>query len=120
MIGMCLKQLLCGPIITGTVVEERGFVFEASRKTAFRMNRNQRKDTVRHYFPCGSNADEASRRHNEVFHIHAVQCRNIKSFVNKFERTGSVNDASRSGRPATAASDEKGKLTLTFQRRIQK
>ena len=39
---------------------------------------------------------------------YAVQGRNIKSLVNKFEITGSVNDAPRSGRPITATSDEKG------------
>ena len=39
---------------------------------------------------------------------YAVEGRNIKSLVNKFEITGSVNDAPRSGRPITATFDEKG------------
>ena len=85
-----------------------GFVFEASRNMAFKLNRNQRIAVVRHYYRCGSNVAEASRRFSEEFHIHVVQGRNIKSLVNKFETTGSVNDAPRSGRPTTATSDEKG------------
>ena len=75
---------------------------------AFKLNRNQRIAAVRHYYRCGSNAAEASRRLSEEFHIHVVQGRNIKSLVNKFETTGSVNDAPRSGRPTTVTSDEKG------------
>ena len=75
---------------------------------AFRLNQNQRIAAIRHYYQCGSNATEASRRLSEEFNIHAVQGRNIKSLVNKFEITGSVNDAPRSGRPITATSDEKG------------
>ena len=75
---------------------------------AFKLNRNQRIAAVRHYYRCGSNAAEASRRLSEEFHIHVVQDRDIKSLVNKFETTGSVNDAPRSGRPTTATSDEKG------------
>ena len=40
--------------------------------------------------------------------MYALQGRNIKSLVNKFEITGSVNDAPRFGRPIIATSDEKG------------
>ena len=75
---------------------------------AFRINQNQRIPAIRHYYQCSSNATEASRRLNEEFNIHAVQGRNIKSLANKFKITGSVNDAPRSGRPITAASDERG------------
>ena len=74
----------------------------------FKLNQNQRIAAVRHYYRCGSNAADASRRLSEEFHIHVVQGRNIKSLVNKFETTGSVNDAPRAGRPTTATSDEKG------------
>ena len=76
---------------------------------AFKLNRNQRIAAVRHYYGCGSNAAEISRRLSEEFHIHVVHGRNIKSLVNKFETTGSVNDAPRSGRPTIATSEEKGK-----------
>ena len=75
---------------------------------AFKLNRNQRIAAVRRYYRCGSNAAEASRRLSEEFHIHVVQGRNIKLLVNKFETTGSVNDAPRPGRSTTATSDEKG------------
>ena len=75
---------------------------------AFKLNRNQRIAAFRYYYPCGSNAAGASRRLIEEFHIHVVHGRNIKSLVNKFETTGSVNDAPRSGRSTTATSDEKG------------
>ena len=74
---------------------------------AFRLNQNQRIAAIRHYYQCGSNATEANRRLSEEFNIHAVQGRNIKSLVNKFEITGFVNDAPRSGRPITVTSDEK-------------
>ena len=80
-----------------------------SRNMAFRLNQNQRIAAIRHYYQCGSNATEASRRLSEEFNIHAVQGRNIKSLVNKFEITGSVNDAPESRRPITATSDEKEK-----------
>ena len=75
---------------------------------AYRLNQNQRIAAIRHYYQCGSNATEASRHLSEEFNIHAVQGRNIKSLVNKFEITGSVNNASRSGCPITATSNEKG------------
>ena len=75
---------------------------------AFRLNQNQRIAAIRHYYQCGSNASKASRCLTEEFNIHAVQGRNIKLLVNKFEITGSVNDAPSSGRPITATSDEKG------------
>ena len=44
---------------------------------AFRRNQNQRIAAIRHYYQCGSNATEASRRPSEEFNIHAVQGRNI-------------------------------------------
>ena len=50
---------------------------------------------------------EASRCLSEEFNIHAVQGRSIKSLVNKFKITGSVNNAPRSGCPITATSNEK-------------
>ena len=61
-----------------------------SRNMAFRLNQNQNIAAIRHYYQCGSNATEASRRLSEEFNIHAVQGRNIKSLVNKFEITGSM------------------------------
>ena len=75
---------------------------------AFRLNQNQRIAAIRHYYQCGSNATKASRHLSEEFNIHAVQGKNIKSLVNKFEITGSVNYVPKSGRPITARSDEKG------------
>lgn len=80
---------------------------------AFRLDQEQRIAAVRHYYQSGSNAAEASRRLSEEFRIHEVQGRNIKSLVDKFERTGSVNDAPRSGRPVTATSDDKGEQLET-------
>lgn len=59
---------------------------------AFRLNQNQRISAVRHYCQCSSNATEASRHFSEEVHIHAVMVRNIKSLVNKFETSGSIND----------------------------
>ena len=97
------------------------FFFEASRNMAFKLNRNQRIAAVRHYYRCGSNAAEASRRLSEEFHIHVVQGRNIKSLVNKFETMGSVNDAPRFGRPTTTTSYEKGEqLEASLINRPQK
>ena len=79
-----------------------------SRNMAFRHNQNQTIAAIRHYYQCGSNVTEASRRLSEEFNIHAVQGRNIKSLVNKFQITGSVNGAPRSGHTITATSDKKG------------
>ena len=79
---------------------------------AFRRNQNQRIAAIQHYYQCGSNVTEASRRLSEEFNIHAVQGRNIKSLVNKFEITDSVNNALRSGRSITATFDEKGERLL--------
>ena len=76
---------------------------------AFRLNQKQRIAAIRHYYQFVSHVTEASRRLSEEFNIHAVQDRNINQItVNKFEITGSVNDAPRSGRPITATSGEKG------------
>ena len=72
---------------------------------AFRLNQNQIV-AIPYYYQCGSNATEASGRLSEEFNIYAVQGGNIKSLVNKFETTGSVNNARRPGRSITATSDE--------------
>ena len=79
-----------------------------SRNMAFRLNQNQRIAANQHYYQCGSTATEASHCLSEEFNTHAVQGRNIKSLINKFKITGSVNDAPRSGHPITATSNEKG------------
>ena len=76
-----------------------------SRNKAFRLNQNEGIAVIRHYYQYGSNTIEASRHLGEEFIIHAVQ--HIKSLVNKFEITGSMNDAPRSGRSIKATSDEK-------------
>lgn len=75
---------------------------------AFRLNKQQRIAAVRFYYMSDMNAAEASRRLSEEYQIHEVQGRNIKSLVRKFEETGSVMDASRSGRPRTATTEAIG------------
>ena len=58
---------------------------------------------------------------SQEFNIPPVQGRNIRSIVNKFELTGSVADAHRSGRPISATSDEKhDQLLASLQRSPQK
>ena len=79
------------------------------RNMTFRLNQNQRIATNQHYYQCGSTATEASRCLSEEFNTHAVQGRNIKSLINKFKITGSVNDAPRPEHPITATFDEKAK-----------
>lgn len=79
---------------------------------AFRLNKQQRIAAIKFYYQAGSNATEASRLLSAEYHIPQVQGRNIKVLVDKFENTGSVNDAPRSGRPNTATCDEKGDALL--------
>ena len=92
---------------------------------AFRFNQNQTNAAIRHYYQCGSNTTEASCCLSEEFNIHAVQGKNIKSLVNKFKITGSVNDAPRSGHTITATSDKKGEqlfasLNNSFQKSVRR
>ena len=82
---------------------------------AFKLNQNHKIAAIRHYYQWGSNAIEASCRLRVEFTIHTVQGRNIKSLVNKFETTGSVNDAPRSGRPITPTYNEKGERLCANQ-----
>lgn len=53
------------------------------------------------------NSAEARRRLSQEFSIPPMEGHNMKSIVNKFERTGSVEDLHRSGRPISATPDEK-------------
>ena len=73
---------------------------------AFRLNKQQRISAVKHYYMSNNNAAEASRRLSAEYKIVNVQGRNIKSLVAKFELTGSVADAAKSGRPRTVSTEE--------------
>ena len=88
---------------------------------AFRLNVQQRIAAVKLYYQCDLNSALASRQLSEQFNIQAVQGRNIKAIVDKFERTGSVADAPRSGRPKSTTTDEKGdQLEASLNRSPQK
>lgn len=88
---------------------------------AFRLTKDQRVAAVKHYYKCNDNAAAAARKLSEDFNINVVQGRNIINLVQKFEDTGSVNDAPRSGRPLTATTNEKGdELIQALQRSPQK
>ena len=59
------------------------------------------------------NAAEVNRLlSSEYQQIHEVKGRNMKSLVQKFEATGSVADAPRSGRSLTATTEEMGDRIL--------
>ena len=78
------------------------------------LNLQQRIEAVRLYYSNNGNSTEASRQLTEEFDIQLVQGRNIKAIVTKFNTTGSVKDASRSGRPPSATNDTKGDELLQY------
>ena len=63
----------------------------------------------------------AARCLAQEFDIEPPQGRNVKRIVDKFEATGSVANASKSGRPTTATNEAKCKEAITkLQRSPQK
>ena len=76
-------------------------------KIATRLAKEQRIATIKHYYQSGENGAETSRRLANKFGI-PPQGRNITCLVKKFEKTRSVADIQRSGRPSTATTTEKG------------
>lgn len=88
---------------------------------AIRLNLQQRIAAIRLYYSNNGNSTEASRQLTEEFDIQLVQGRNIKAIVTKFNTTGSVKDAPRSGRPLSATTDAKGdELLQSLERSPQK
>ena len=67
----------------------------------------QRIAVVRIFYSCGCNAAETSRILSKKFGCSLVHGNNIKAIIDKFNETGSVKDAERSGRPVTATTDAK-------------
>ena len=85
------------------------------------LNQQHRVSAVRHYYESQRNGAEAARRLATEFGIRTVQGRNIINIVKKFEKTGTVNDAPKSGRPVSSTTDEKGdELVATLQHSPQK
>ena len=74
---------------------------------AVRLTKKQRIAAVKIYYECSGNGAEGSRRLSKQFDIPAPQGRNITNLVKKFEESGSIADAPRSGRPSTATTEEK-------------
>ena len=67
----------------------------------------QRIAVVWIFYSCGCNAAEASRRLSKEFGGLLLHGKTIKAIIDKFNETGSVKDAERSGRPITATTDAK-------------
>ena len=74
---------------------------------AMRLTKEQRVKAVQLYYRNNKNGAEAARLLSAEFNIRQVQSRNIMSLIRKFERTGSISDVPRSGRPVSATSVEK-------------
>ena len=75
-----------------------------------KLDLGKRIAAVRHFYEAKKNTAEASRRLALEFNCYPVQGRNIKAIVDKFNRTGSVEDdnKARTGRKRSATSDGKG------------
>ena len=81
----------------------------------------QRVSAVIHFYECGRSLREASRRLAREYDIKKVSPTNIKAIVDKFNETGSVTNAPKAGRPATAINEAKGlELTESLIRSPQK
>ena len=76
---------------------------------------------VRHYYQCGNRAAETCRRVAEEFGCKKVQSKCISKLIAKFEASGSLKDAPRSGRPKTATGcDQEEELSRSLLQSPQK
>ena len=73
---------------------------------------NQRIAAVKHYYKCNEQPTMAARRLAQEFDINPPQGRNIRLIVEKFEATGSVATAKKSGRPKTATNVAKAEEAI--------
>lgn len=88
---------------------------------ANRFTKQQRITAVKLFYKCQENSAEASRQLAIQYDINPPQGRNIKAIVYKFEETGSVADATRSGRPKLATCDAMGdRIVAAINRSPQK
>ncbi|XP_054449778.1 uncharacterized protein LOC129087027 [Pteronotus mesoamericanus] len=88
---------------------------------AHRLTREQRVRAVKLYYQNQCNGAATARLLREEFGIRLVQSRNITSLIRKFEATGSVHDAKRSGRRVSATTEEKAaELRASLLRSPQK
>ena len=60
------------------------------------LDLGKRIAAVRHFYESKKNTAEASRRLVKEFNCYPVQGRNIKAIVDKFNRTGSVEEDKKS------------------------
>ena len=75
----------------------------------FHLTKEQRITAVKFYYQNNENGAAAGRLLAEHFQIkHVIQGRNITNLVKKFEETGNINDAPRTGRPVSATTNERG------------
>ena len=75
----------------------------------FHLTKEQRITAVKFYYQYNENGAADGRLLTEHFQIkHVIQGRNITNLVKKFEETGSINDAPRTGRPVSATTNERG------------
>ena len=71
------------------------------------LSRRQRVSAIIHYYECGRNATEASRRLSAEHGIRKVTHSNVEALIDKFNATGSVNNAPGPGRKQTATNEER-------------
>lgn len=72
-----------------------------------RLMKEQRVKVVQLYYQNNKNGTKASCLLSAEFTIQQVQSWNNTSLIRKFERTGNIGDALRSGRPVSEISLEK-------------
>lgn len=71
------------------------------------LSTEHRVSALIHYYECGRNASEASRRLSAEHGIRKVSSTNVKALIDKFNVTGSVCDAPKSGRKRAITTPEK-------------
>ena len=74
-----------------------------------RLTLVQRIAVVKIYYECGKCYRDTSKLLSKQFDRPKVCHKAIKAVIDNFNKTGSVQDAKRSGRPVTATTDEKAK-----------
>ena len=75
----------------------------------FHLTKEERITAVKFYYQNNENGAAAGHLLAEHFQIkHIIQGRNITNLVKKFEETGNINDAPRTGRLVSATTNERG------------
>ena len=79
----------------------------------FRLSLQERINVVKVFYSSGCNVSRTLREYESLHHEKAPNRYTVTSIVRKFEKTGSVNDAAKSGRPRTESTEDTKTLLAT-------